>query len=858
MKTISKFIILAFVYSLFLFANYANAQTLFGMASAGGDSAGGVMFQYNVPNSKDSLLHQFSLAPETPLYSSLTQGPNGILYGVSSTGGDFGYGCLFQYDTVTGDVTVLVSFNGSSNANPKLGQNPVGRPLLANDGNIYGLTTYAGPSGEGTLYQYNTTTHVTTVIHSFNGASYTGSYWSGTGSNPYGSLIQGTDGNLYGLTSASGATTNGTVQSYGTIFKCSLTGTFTSLYGFYPSAAGGFPRGSLIQASDGNLYGLATQGGSQGSGAVFKCTTSGTYTILVSFDSNSTGKKPYGGLIQAYDGNLYGMTSQGGTHKSGTVFKCTTSGTLTVLTTLDSVTDGKEPYGDLIQATDSNFYGLTARGGTSNCGIMFRCTRAGVLTKMEDFTTKIGITPSGSLLQTTDGSLYGMTYKGGFANYGTIFKANLSGKLTIAYTMGGLPIGNTPNGSLLQAKDGIIYGMTNNGGKWNRGTIFKYSTSGVLTTLITFNDTNGAYPKGSLIQATDGNLYGMTSAGGASHYGTLFQCSEAGVINTLVTFDSASKGGSPYGSLLQAADGNLYGMTSVGGTGKKGTLFKCTTSGTLNVLVNFSGTNGSNPLGSLIQANDGNLYGMAIYGGAYGYGNLFKCTTAGVISNVYSFNNTTSGTDGLEPRGDLIQASDGNLYGMTTNGAYNNDGVIFKCSLSGTFKTVVVLSNTNQSITASVPFGNLLQASDGNLYGMATGGGGSSPGCIFKYTLAGVFSRLFDFNDTDGATPYGTLMELKGPTNVNEIAPNDFYVSQNEPNPFTGSTKIVYDVPHSAYVVFSVCDIMGRKIMTTDYGHVNAGEHSIILDAKQFSAGVYFYTLNVNGQSVTKKMVITQ
>ncbi|MGP8214596.1 MAG: choice-of-anchor tandem repeat GloVer-containing protein [Bacteroidia bacterium] len=854
MKTITKFISPAFVFCLCLLANQTNAQTLLGLTPGGGDSAGGVMFQYNVPGSKDSLLHQFSLTPENALYNSLTQGPNGILYGFSAGGGDFGNGCLFQYDTATGVVTVLASFNGSSNANPKLGQSPCGKPLLASDGNIYGMATYAGPDWDGSLFQYNTTTHVITVIHSFNGAAYTGSFWSGTGSNPYGSLIQGTDGNLYGMTSESGAATNGTVESYGTIFKCSLSGAFTTLYGFYPAAAGGAPQGSLIQATDGILYGLATKGGSQGSGAIFECTTYGAYSTLVSFDSNTTGETPYGSLIQAYDGNLYGMTSQGGAHKSGTIFRCTTSGTLTVLATFDSATDGKYPYGDLIQAADSNFYGLTSKGGSAGKGIMFKCTRAGVITKMIDFNNTIGITPTGSLLQTTDGSLYGMTDKGGFAGFGTIFKTDLSGKLTTAYTMGGLPIGNTPFGNLMEASDGNIFGMTYNGGKWDRGTIFKYSASGTLTTLITFNDTNGAYPQGSLIQATDGNLYGMTSAGGANNHGTLFQCSEKGVFNTLVNFDSITNGCSPFGSLLQATDGNLYGMTYSGGSASDGTLFKCTLTGALTTLVNFSGANGKNPEGSLIQAYDGNLYGMTSSGGT-GYGTIFRSTTSGAVTILHSFIDDPNGIDGDFPSGDLIQATDSNLYGMTPGGG-NGSGVLLRCTTTGTYNSLVIINGAIGQ--GAFPRGNVIQASDGNLYGMIEQGGkpGGGYGALFRYTLAGNYTTLLCMNDTDGESPSGSLLELKIPTSINQLESNNFFVSQNAPNPFNKSTKIIYNLTQDSKVEFSVYDIMGRKLYNTSGSYESSGEHSLILNASQFSSGIYFYTFTINGQSFTRKMVV--
>jgi uncharacterized repeat protein (TIGR03803 family) len=158
---------------------------------------------------------------------------------------------------------------------------------------------------------------------------------------------------------------------------------------------------------------------------------------------------------------------------------------------------------------------------------------------------------------------------------------------------------------------------------------------------------DGATPKGSLIQATDNNFYGTTSDGGTNGSGTIFKITAAGVLTVLRNLSSAEDGSIPQGSLLQATDGNFYGMTSSGGAGGVGTIFKITSAGVYTVLRHLVGaTDGSNPQGNLVQGTDGNLYGMT-----YSNGRVFKITTAGVFTVLHTL---VSSTEGSYPSGSLV------------------------------------------------------------------------------------------------------------------------------------------------------------------------------------------------------------
>jgi uncharacterized repeat protein (TIGR03803 family) len=358
----------------------------------------------------------------------------------------------------------------------------------------------------------------------------------------------------------------------------------------------------------------------------------GTESVLHSFGASTDGASPsYGSLIQASDGNLYGTTENGGAHSDGTVFEITPGGVETVLYSFgSSANDGANPYAGLIQASDGNLYGVTFDGGTNSVGTVFKITTAGVETVLYSF--------------------------GSVANDGA-----------------------NPYGRLIQGSDGNLYGTTERGGS-GYGTVFEITTGGAETVLHSFGSAgDGDFPYGGLIQGSDGNLYGTTELGGANSLGIVFKMTTAGTPYAIFhSFGAASDGSEPYGSLIQASDGNLYGTTAVGGANSLGTVFKLTTTGTETVLYSFgaSGSDGTSPYGSVLQASDGNLYGLTQGGGTYSQGTVFQVTTAGVETVLHSFG--SSAVDGAGPQDSLIQASNGALYGLTPLGGMSNLGVVFE------------------------------------------------------------------------------------------------------------------------------------------------------------------------------------
>jgi uncharacterized repeat protein (TIGR03803 family) len=410
--------------------------------------------------------------------------------------------------------------------------------------------------------------------------------------------------------------------------------TFTTLHSF-DNTDGAFILAGLIQATDGNFYGTAYEGGANcspdGCGTIFKITPGGALTTLHSFCSQSNctdGEYPEAGLIQATNGNFYGTTYEGGANCApdgcGTIFKITSGGTLTTLYNFCSqsgCSDGYYPEAGLIQASNGDFYGTTTFGGAGGVGTVFKITPSGTLTTLHSFCSQSncadGEYPEAGLIQATNGNFYGTTYAGGGANSrGTVFKITPSGTLTTLYSFcpqSGCPDGSDPQAGLAQATNGNFYGTTFAGGAHDLGTVFKITLSGNLTTVHSFcsvgypDCADGDLPRfGALVQATNGDLYGTAPSGGAQiYYGIIFKITPGGSLTTLYSFCPQSgcpDGDDPRGTLVQDTNGNLYGTTFAGGANGFGTVFSLsvglgpfvetqTTSGKVGAHVKILGTN---------------------------------------------------------------------------------------------------------------------------------------------------------------------------------------------------------------------------------------------------------------------------
>ena len=353
---------------------------------------------------------------------------------------------------------------------------------------------------------------------------------------------------------------------------------------------------------------------------------------LVSFNKTN-GAFPYATLIKASDGNFYGTTQAGGSTNCsggcGTVFRVTPSGVLTSFPLNGS--NGSDVTSGLLQGTDGNLYGTAVGGGVYGHGVVFKVTLSGVITVVHSFNYSDGAGPEGTLIQATDVNFYGTTSYGGTSNAGTVFKLTPAGILTTLHVFNFSPDGCCADSGLIQGADGNFYGNEFSGGIFDEGTTYQLTPAGVFTVLHQFQNTDGQNPYASLILGSNGNFYGTTEEGGEyAYYGTVFEITPSGVLTSLHSFD-ISDGDVVISPLVLASDGNFYGTTSYGGIHPSfGTIFKITPSGVFTTLYNFNGTEGAYAYGGLIQNSNQVFYGTTFDGG-----NGTACS--GGCGTVYSF-----------------------------------------------------------------------------------------------------------------------------------------------------------------------------------------------------------------------------
>lgn len=413
-----------------------------------------------------------------------------------------------------------------------------------------------------------------------------------------------------------------------------------------------------------------------------------SYLDLFNFAQNSGGSPPYPALMaEGRDGNIYGVTATGGMHSKGTIFKIGPSGGHTVLYSFDGP-HGSTPIGGLTLGLDGNLYGMAELGGAHDYGDIFRITPAGAFTLLYSFTGNAdGGLPVSPLIVGADGNFYGTSYPG------AAFRMTPAGVVTV--------LAKTPTasaGPLLQAKDGSFYGVTEFGGRYSAGTVYRIAGS-TSTILHSFNNPGGSFPVGGLVEGEDGNFYGTTTAGGGTNAGVIYRITPAGSYSVLVDFDGVhtADGYESYAGMIAGADGYLYGMTIWGGQYGAGVIFRMSTEGDYSVLHSFDVPHGDGAYITPIQHSNGKIFGMTNRGGVRG---------AGVV---YSF------TDGFQPFLRLLTTKGkvGDTVGILGKGfaeassvEFNGDPASFHV-ISDTYMTATVPAGESGFITVNVSAGYL-------------------------------------------------------------------------------------------------------------------------------------------------------
>jgi uncharacterized repeat protein (TIGR03803 family) len=411
-------------------------------------------------------------------------------------------------------------------------------------------------------------------------------FYGTNGSMPGGELVQGADGLLYGTTFQGGA------FGQGTIFSVTLGGSLTTLFSFN-GTNGASPFPTPLQTSDRSMYGVTQAGGNTGQGTIYQLRSNGVLNTLYTF-SDTNGSVP-ASLTFGHDGNLYGVARNGGvfTNKSnnlgypdgvgdGTAFRVTTNGQFTFLLAFNG-TNGEWPQ-VLLQGPDATFYGVTQLGGAYGYGTVFQMATNGQMRTLFSFAGTNGAQPL-TLMQGSDGALYGITGIGGggggfngpivstLSGFGTVFRITTNGSFS---TLGlfDLTNGSVAMGTLLEVTNGVFLGTANSGGAAGsgfKGTLYQITTNGDMTVVIPFNQNNVLpySPSGGVIKASDGNYYGATfdfssnPSGGVTPGGQLFVVRpvqapvvQSSVQNGQITLSWNAWGGYYYGIMYET---NLIG-----------------------------------------------------------------------------------------------------------------------------------------------------------------------------------------------------------------------------------------------------------------------------------------------------------
>ena len=691
----------------------------------------------------------------------LIRAGDGNLYGTTRLGGRADRGTIFRLHTNGTSFGVIHNFYGTNGSAPTCGV------IEGKDGLLFGTASRGGTPNKGVVFRVNKDGDGFMLLHEFGTVT-------GDGASPVGGLLEGSDGLLYGTTAEGGTNTAGT------LFKLRKDGGDYAIVRHLSLSEGRSPQGSLIEAGDGRIYGTTSGGGTNGAGVVFGVGSNGDgFAVLHEF-GGADGSAPFGALLAGRDGFLYGTTRDGGLSDAGTVFRLTKDGnTFEVLWDFwGDGWDGLKPFSTLVEGTDGGLYGTTAGGGVTNGGIVFRLNKDGsayqVLWSFGE-TFDDGGSPVSGLFSTADGRLFGTTFSGGGSDSGTLFSLREDGtRYTSLWSFsasGG--DGTSPRATLIEGSDGALYGTTDLGGHFAVGAVFKLQYDGSAYTVLhdfTGHDGAGRGPVSSLVEGTDGFLYGTTS--GEETFGTNFSTGTAfrlgrdgSQFTVLHRFLSAPNrtspdGIRPLGPLLEAADGFLYGVTAAGGTNGFGTFFKLGKDGTFEMVRNFTRFDGGFPAASLIRGSDGVLYGVCAGYSQQTNGTVFRMNLDGSgLEVLRSF----SGGDGSVPAAPFVEASDGRLFGSTTNGGLAGAGILFRLQKDGGGFTVL-RSFRGGAADGANPRAGLTEGADGALYGTTRNGGANGIGVLFKIGKDGLgYTVLHHFgsNPVDGGLPDAGLCKSR-------------------------------------------------------------------------------------------------
>jgi uncharacterized repeat protein (TIGR03803 family) len=376
---------------------------------------------------------------------------------------------------------------------------------------------------------------------------------------------------------------------------------------------------------------------------------------------------------------------------------------------------------------------------TSLCGFLSLATLlgAGTLASAQSFTLNDLANPNYGqdtlqygIMEASDGNFYLSA-----ASNTYVIKITPAGSISVGSGQLSANCGTDTLGTFIEGPDGNLYGFTQSGGGF-----FKYNFSTHVCSVIysPVSSTDGyQMPGGPLTLGSDGNFYGVFQYGGASNYGTAFRLTPSGTFSILYTFTDGNDGGYPVTSLLEASDGNFYGLTTAGGA-NYGVVYKLTPGATVpwveTPIYNLSTNTGYEAIGTLVQADDSNIYGVVSAGAGNNHGSIFQLDLQGDYSDFLDLPLTLNGStyNPYTPNSGLRLGSNGDLYGELANGGPTSGGGLYEVTLGGTYTGLATFPGSTATNPYYYPGGLFIQATDGDFYGIAQSGGTKSGGAVWQ------------------------------------------------------------------------------------------------------------------------------
>ncbi len=706
---------------------------LFGATTFGGANNDGTVYEIAAGSGTITDLASFNGGPtsegldDTGPAGGLVEDANGDLFGTTSLGGADADGTIFEVVAGSGVVTTLATFDGSNGSYPESGV------LEDSQGDLFGTTSNGGPESDGSVFELAALSSTITTLATFNGTNGTAPDGSVDGD-----LLEDNPGRFFGTTLDGGPDFDGTVFELSSptlepviVMSASPTISTTPL-----------PAAVTLGSAPVTLKDTASlTGGYDPTGTI-------TFTLYapdnpvpvdteaVDVNGNGTYGTPAGYTLPA-TGRLTGTYQWDASFSGDLNNQAIPAQTTMTLNTLASFNEsnGSGPEFAMVADSAGNLFGTTERFGAYGFGAVYEVAAgSGAITDLASFDQSDGQQPIGPVVEDSYGDLFAVTEYGGAFGEGVVYEVVAgSGAVTDLASFNGTD-GNYFYGNdagVVLDSHGDLFGITAGGGPSNDGTVFEIvAGSGAITTLASFNRSDGSIPDSGLILDQSGNLFGTTEDGGGDNEGTLFEIAAgSGAITTLATFSGQSR--QPSGSLVEDAHGDFFGTTEGGGVVHDGTIYEVAAgSGTVTTLATFRGGNGSDPADGVVLDSRGDLFGTTASGGTDNDGTVFELAAGSrTIATLVTF----SLSNGASPIGGLVADGNGNFFGTTFDGGADDDGTVFEVSPSTGLEPVTVSAAVPTLV--STPGGTVTLGTDETLSASATLSGGDNPTGTITFVL---------------------------------------------------------------------------------------------------------------------------